>query len=95
MNFFVYLRKSGDSLLMSFMLMLIEIVSEFSRPFSLTIRLFVNIAVGHSICVIGFFFYETCFGIFFLSMFFILMESFVFFIQRYIFYRLVYMYLGD
>ena len=94
-NFFVYLTKKGDVLLITFMLILIEIVREFSRPFSLSIRLYVNISVGHTLCIVGFIFYETVFGVFFISILFILIESFVFFIQSYIFSRLVYIYLND
>lgn len=94
-NFFLYLTKSGDSLIIAFILILIEIVREFSRPFSLTIRLFVNITVGHTLCILGFVLYERVFGFFGFSMLFIIMESFVFLIQSYIFSRLVYIYLND
>jgi F0F1-type ATP synthase membrane subunit a len=75
--------------------MLIEIVREFSRPLSLSIRLFVNITVGHTLCLVGFDLYEFVVGSFIHSLFLILMESVVFLIQRYIFSRLVYMYMGD
>lgn len=94
-NFFIYLRKSGDTFVLTFLLMLIEIVREFSRPLSLRIRLFVNIRVGHTLCLVGYGFYEFIFGVFLYSLFLILIESVVFFIQRYIFSRLVYIYLGD
>lgn len=32
-------------------MLMIELVREFSRPFSLTIRLTVNVSVGHLICL--------------------------------------------
>ena len=94
-NFFVYLRKEGDVFYLTFFLMLIEIVREFSRPLSLRIRLFVNIRVGHALCVVGYVFYEFVFGLFIYSLILILIESVVFLIQRYIFSRLLYIYMGD
>lgn len=50
-KFSVYLRKGGDSYLKTFRMLLVEIVSEFSRPLALTVRLTVNIIVGHLISI--------------------------------------------
>jgi F0F1-type ATP synthase membrane subunit a len=46
------MRKEGDSFLKTFSILLVEIVSEFSRPLALTVRLTVNIIVGHLIRMI-------------------------------------------
>jgi F0F1-type ATP synthase membrane subunit a len=46
------MSKSGDSFLKTFRILLVEIVSEFSRPLALTVRLTVNIMVGHLIRII-------------------------------------------
>lgn len=48
-KFSVYIRKDGDSFLKTFSMLLVEIVREFSRPLALTVRLTVNIIVGHLI----------------------------------------------
>lgn len=45
----VYLSKSGDVFLKTFTMLIIEVVSELSRPVALTIRLTVNVIVGHLI----------------------------------------------
>ena len=46
------MRKGGDSYLKTFSILMVEIVSEFSRPLALTVRLTVNIMVGHLIRII-------------------------------------------
>lgn len=51
-KFSVYIRKPGDTFLKTFRMLLVEIVSEFSRPLALTVRLTVNIIVGHLIRII-------------------------------------------
>lgn len=48
-KFSVYIRKGGDRFLKTLSMLLVEIVSEFSRPLALTVRLTVNIIVGHLI----------------------------------------------
>lgn len=48
-KFSIYIRKEGDRFLKTFRMLLVEIVSEFSRPLALTVRLTVNIMVGHLI----------------------------------------------
>lgn len=48
-KFSIYIRKEGDRFLKTFRILLVEIVSEFSRPLALTVRLTVNIMVGHLI----------------------------------------------
>lgn len=45
----VYFRKGGDSFLKTLSMLVVEIVREFSRPIALTVRLTVNIIVGHII----------------------------------------------
>lgn len=78
-------------------LMPIELVREFSRPFSLTIRLTVNISVGHLISMSLYQFLELRGGdkYIWLTVLAIIIECFVFFIQSYVFSRLVYLYLNE
>ena len=45
------MSKDGDRYLKTFSILLVEIVSEFSRPLALTVRLTVNIIVGHLISI--------------------------------------------
>lgn len=96
-KFRVYLRKGGDRFLKSFRMMIIELVREFSRPIALTVRLTVNITVGHILVMSVFLFSESTGSFFYLIfiIFCIFMEFFVFFIQRYIFSRLIYLYLNE
>ena len=78
-------------------MLLVEIVREFSRPLALTVRLTVNIIVGHLIRIIIYQGLELRLGekYIWLSVFAIIIECFVFFIQRYIFSRLIYLYLNE
>lgn len=96
-KFSVYIRKGGDSYLKTTRILLVEIVSEFSRPLALTVRLTVNIIVGHLVSIIIYMVLELNLGekYVWLSIFAIIIECFVFFIQRYIFSRLVYLYLNE
>ena len=96
-KFSVYIRKGGDSYLKTVSILLVEVVSEFSRPLALTVRLTVNIIVGHLIRMLVYLFLENSVGYFYtwVSVFAIIMECFVFFIQRYIFSRLIYLYLNE
>ena len=96
-KFSVYIRKGGDSYLKTVSILLVEVVSEFSRPLALTVRLTVNIIVGHLIRLLVYLFLENSVGYFYtwVSVFAIIMECFVFFIQRYIFSRLIYLYLNE
>ncbi len=48
-KFSIYISKDGDSFLKTLSILLVEIVREFSRPLALTVRLTVNIMVGHLI----------------------------------------------
>lgn len=93
----VYLRKFGDLFLKTLSMLAVEVVSEISRPLALTVRLTVNIMVGH--LLIGFIYIgvEGVLGEDFvwLTVLAIMMECFVFFIQSYIFSRLVYLYLSE
>ncbi|VDM59153.1 unnamed protein product [Angiostrongylus costaricensis] len=45
----VYFSKLGDKFLKTFRMLLVEVVRELSRPIALTIRLTVNVIVGHLI----------------------------------------------
>nr|YP_008994650.1 ATP synthase F0 subunit 6 [Protostrongylus rufescens]AGW80390.1 ATP synthase F0 subunit 6 [Protostrongylus rufescens] len=93
----VYFSKSGDSYLKTFTMLLIEMVSELSRPVALTIRLTVNVMVGH--LIVGFLYsmleLNLGEGYVWLTVLAIMMECFVFFIQSYIFSRLIYLYLNE
>ncbi|PZR22118.1 MAG: hypothetical protein DI535_27035 [Citrobacter freundii] len=46
------MSKEGDSFLKTFSMLMVELVREFSRPLALTVRLTVNIMVGHLISMI-------------------------------------------
>lgn len=96
-KFSIYIRKDGDRFLKTFRILLVEIVREFSRPLALTVRLTVNIMVGHLISMALYQGLEIRIGekYIWLSVFAIMMECFVFFIQRYIFSRLIYLYLNE
>nr|UDL72590.1 ATP synthase F0 subunit 6 [Paramacropostrongylus iugalis] len=96
-KFSVYMSKSGDTFLKTFSMLLVEVVSEFSRPLALTVRLTVNIMVGHLISMMLYMGIENFLGEKYLwvSIFAIMMECFVFFIQSYIFSRLIYLYLNE
>uniref|UniRef100_A0AC34QBV0 NADH-ubiquinone oxidoreductase chain 1 n=1 Tax=Panagrolaimus sp. JU765 TaxID=591449 RepID=A0AC34QBV0_9BILA len=48
-KFSIYIRKSGDKFLKTLRILAVELVREFSRPIALTVRLTVNIIVGHLI----------------------------------------------
>nr|YP_009019473.1 ATP synthase F0 subunit 6 [Chabertia erschowi]AHA52603.1 ATP synthase F0 subunit 6 [Chabertia erschowi] len=96
-KFSVYMSKGGDSYLKTFSMLMVEIVSEFSRPLALTVRLTVNIMVGHLVSMMLYVGIENYLGekYLWLSVLAIMMECFVFFIQSYIFSRLIYLYLNE
>nr|YP_010519819.1 ATP synthase F0 subunit 6 [Parazoniolaimus collaris]UXP34596.1 ATP synthase F0 subunit 6 [Parazoniolaimus collaris] len=96
-KFSIYMSKGGDTYLKTFSMLLVEIVSEFSRPLALTVRLTVNIMVGHLISMMLYMGIESYLGekYLWISIFAIMMECFVFFIQSYIFSRLIYLYLNE
>jgi F0F1-type ATP synthase membrane subunit a len=96
-KFSIYMRKGGDSYLKTLIIFLIEAVREFSRPVALTVRLTVNILVGHIISLVLYGLFENVVGNYFsfFIIFAILLECFVFFIQSYIFSRLLFLYLDE
>nr|YP_001795385.1 ATP synthase F0 subunit 6 [Toxocara malaysiensis]CAL80798.1 ATP synthetase subunit 6 [Toxocara malaysiensis] len=96
-KFSIYISKSGDGFLKTFSMLLVEIVSEISRPLALTVRLTVNVLVGHMISMMLFQLLELFLGFNYvwLTIFAIMMECFVFFIQSYIFSRLIFLYLNE
>ena len=96
-KFSIYIRKSGDRFLKTFRILIIEIVSEFSRPLALTVRLTVNITVGHLVRMILYQGLELRLGekYIWISVLAIIIECFVFFIQSYIFSRLIFLYLNE
>nr|YP_009388744.1 ATP synthase F0 subunit 6 [Ancylostoma ceylanicum]ARU77169.1 ATP synthase F0 subunit 6 [Ancylostoma ceylanicum]BAV82618.1 ATP synthase F0 subunit 6 [Ancylostoma ceylanicum] len=96
-KFSIYMSKGGDTFLKTFSMLLVEIVSEFSRPLALTVRLTVNIMVGHLISMMLYMGIENFLGekYLWISILAIMMECFVFFIQSYIFSRLIYLYLNE
>lgn len=96
-KFSIYISKSGDKFLKTLRILAVELVREFSRPIALTVRLTVNIMVGHLIRMIIYQLLELSLGDFYiwLTVFAIIMECFVFFIQSYIFSRLVFLYLNE
>ena len=96
-KFSIYISKGGDSYLKTARMLLIELVREFSRPIALTVRLTVNIIVGHLISFVLYSSLESFLGngFFWIVLFAILIECFVFFIQSYIFSRLIFLYLNE
>lgn len=96
-KFSIYIRKEGDTYLKTLVFLAIETVREFSRPIALTIRLTVNIIVGHLIRMRLYQALELRLGDHYtwLAILAILIECFVFFIQRYVFSRLIYLYLNE
>nr|AJF11576.1 ATP synthase F0 subunit 6 [Baylisascaris schroederi] len=96
-KFSVYITKVGDGFLKTFSMLLVEVVSEISRPLALTVRLTVNVLVGHVISMMLFQLLELYLSIIYvwIVVFAIMMECFVFFIQSYIFSRLIYLYLNE
>nr|BCD52134.1 ATPase subunit 6 [Strongyloides sp. EN-2020b] len=94
-KFSVYFKKSGDGFFKTFFLLVVELISEFSRPIALSVRLFANIMVGHFIVVLFYILFE-CFNVYsFFIIFAIFFECFVFFLQSYIFSRLIYLYINE
>lgn len=97
MKISVYLSKSGDKFLKTFRILIVEVVRELSRPMALTIRLTVNVMVGH--LIVGFLYIRIegvlGNGYVWSMVLAIMMECFVFFIQSYIFSRLIYLYLNE
>nr|BAV78631.1 ATP synthase F0 subunit 6 [Panagrellus redivivus] len=96
-KFSIYMSKSGDKFLKTLSMLAVELVSEFSRPIALTVRLTVNIMVGHLISMMLYQALELSLGDFYIwiTIFAIMMECFVFFIQSYIFSRLIFLYLSE
>lgn len=96
-KFSIYIRKSGDSFLKTLSILAVELVSEFSRPIALTVRLTVNIIVGHLISMMLYQALELIIGDIYIwiTLFAIIIECFVFFIQSYIFSRLIFLYLRE
>lgn len=96
-KFSIYIRKSGDKFLKTLRILAVELVREFSRPIALTVRLTVNIIVGHLIRIMIYQLLELSLGDLYIwfTVFAIMIECFVFFIQRYIFSRLVFLYLNE
>ena len=64
-SFSVYISKSGDNFLKTLRIFLVELVREFSRPVALTVRLTVNIIVGHLVRIILFNLLELSSGYFY------------------------------
>ena len=65
-KFSIYIRKSGDKFLKTLSILAVELVSEFSRPIALTVRLTVNIIVGHLISIMLYQLLELSLGNFYL-----------------------------
>ena len=61
-KFSVYIRKNGDKYRKTLRILIVELVSEFSRPLALTVRLTVNIIVGHLISIMLYLLIENYLG---------------------------------
>ena len=95
-RFSLYMVKQGYPLLLRCFLVWIELIREFSKPFSLGIRLYANLVFGHYL-LLGVWWVLDRVGVWSypLSVFFVLFELAVFVIQSYIFTVLVTMYFGE
>lgn len=95
-GFIKYITKFGDRFFQTLLILPIELAREFSRPFSLTIRLRVNIIVGHflrkGVYIIIFYFGLNRSFIFFIAIF---LEIFVFLVQSFVFSILLIIYLNE
>lgn len=91
-----YITKFGERFFQTLFILPIELAREFSRPFSLTIRLRVNVLVGHflrkGVYIIIFFFGLNTRLVF---IFAILLEIFVFLVQSFVFSILLIIYLSE
>ena len=62
-KFSIYMSKEGDRFLKTLSILIVEIVREFSRPLALTVRLTVNVMVGHLISIMIFIGLELVCGV--------------------------------
>jgi ATP synthase subunit 6 len=100
--FNLFVPKNVPKALLGF-LIVIEVVSYLIRPFSLAIRLFANMLAGHTLMhIVGTFAFYLCkmsvlFAILPIIVIFaiVTLESFVVFIQAYVFCVLVCIYIND
>jgi F0F1-type ATP synthase membrane subunit a len=95
-GFIKYITKFGDNFFQTLLILPIELAREFSRPFRLTIRLRVNIIVGHflrkGVYILIFYFGFKRRLVFFFAIF---LELFVFLVQRFVFSILLVIYLNE
>jgi F0F1-type ATP synthase membrane subunit a len=95
-GFLKFITKFGENFFQTLLILPIELAREFSRPFSLTIRLSVNILVGHflskGVYLLIFYFGLRGGFVFFLAIF---LELFVFLVQRFVFSILLVIYLNE
>jgi F0F1-type ATP synthase membrane subunit a len=95
-GFIKYISKFGDRFFQTLLILPIELAREISRPFRLTIRLRVNILVGHflskGVYILIFYFGFKRRLIFIFAIF---LEIFVFLVQRFVFSILLVIYLNE
>nr|YP_009186356.1 ATP synthase F0 subunit 6 [Strongyloides papillosus]BAT21184.1 ATP synthase F0 subunit 6 [Strongyloides papillosus] len=95
-RFSLYLYKKGYNWFKAFFLIPIELVSEFSRPLALTVRLTANVLVGHMLMSAVYYMVTFISKWFMLAYIIVIpMEFCVLVIQSYIFARLVQFYLNE
>lgn len=95
-RFSLYLYPKGSSWLKNFFMIPIELISEFSRPLALTVRLTANVLVGHILIQVMYWLITFVSPWFIIGyVFLISMECCVLVIQSYIFARLVQFYLNE
>lgn len=96
--FFVHLCPKGSPLVLSFLLVLIELVSLFIRPITLTLRLVANIISGHLILTLRYrslSYLTSLFNYLRVGVILSLMERFVSVIQSFVFSLLVTLYISE
>ena len=106
LNFFAIFLPKGTPLNITFLLILIELISYIARVFSLSIRLFANMMAGHTLLkiLIGFSFSLMFNNIFLVPIAFIpwiivtiifVLEMLIAFLQAYVFVVLFCIYIND
>jgi len=95
-GFIKYISKFGDRFFQTLLILPIELAREFSRPFSLTIRLRVNIIVGHFLRKgVYLLIFYLGFRNSLIFVFAVFLEIFVFLVQRFVFSILLVIYLNE
>lgn len=95
-SLFLYFRKENFTFLGSLFILLVELIRDISRPISLTVRLYVNLIIGHYLLIGVYLLCESIsLNFFFVTFFFLVLEVIIYILQTFIFTRLVYLYMSE